>query len=325
MKRLIFAALILAVTAPVIAGGLFSSEPPKPILLEASTDRVATLKQLVDNDSALRNIPQAKSGTKTVALGKVHITVATATSAGASKKSFGTGSVSQVSMDYKLLGVTAENVQAIADKFYVDLKNALTSQGYEVLSPEKLLVDADFKEVISNTKSPEVDSDYIAATAKNTGVPTGLLQNVKFTNLSKTLGDIPVLDVDMTLSFAEFKDTSSSREVSLKANTRLAIQQGHINVFFAAPSFGVGSSHLNILPFKRIIALPGDIAESVVDKGSSATDMALSVLSVIGGGRSSGKTLEITVVKNYREVVSANLQPFAEVIANVLPQPTKAQ
>jgi hypothetical protein len=179
--------------------------------------------------------------------------------------------------------------------------------------------------VISNTKSPEVDSDYIAATAKNTGVPTGLLQNVKFTNLSKSLGNIPVLDVDVLLGFAEFKDASSSREVSLSASTRLSIKQGHINVFFAAPSFGVGDSHLNLLPFKQTIVLPGEIAESVIAKGSSASDVALSVFSAIAGGRSSSKTYEVTVVKNYSEVVSANLQPFAEVVANVFSQPAASQ
>lgn len=308
--------ICLLVSTPVMAG-LFSKEP-QPILLEAKTDRAEALKQLLDNDSVLKDISKAESlSAKTVALGKVHITILTETSGGARKTNGLSGKSAAVGMEYKLLGVTPEKVQAITDKFYVDLKNALTKQGYEVLSPEKLLVDADFKEAVEATKSPEVDSSYIAASAKKTAVPTGILQNKRFTDLSKTLGNIPVIDVDLSLDFAEFKAEGKflggdKVQASLEANTRLSINGGHINVFF-----GTGDM-INMMQFKQTVILPGQIAESVVDKGSSLGDKALTVFSALGGNSYSGNTLEVTVVKNYAEVVSGNLQPFAEVVSSVL-------
>lgn len=308
--------LCLLFSAPAMAG-LFSKEP-QPILLEAKTDRVETLKKLLDNDSVLKDISKAESlSAKTVALGKVHLTILTETSGGARKTNGLSGKSAAVGMEYKLLGITPEKVQAITDKFYADLKKAFASQGYEVLSPEKLLADVDFKEAVVNTKSPEVDSDYIAASAKQTAVPTGILQNKRFTDLSKTLGNIPVIDVDVSLNFAEFKAEGKflggdTVQASLAANTRLSINGGHVNVFF-----GTGDM-INMMQFKQTVILPGQIAESVVDKGSSLGDKALTVFSALGGNSYSGKTLEVTVVTNYAEVISGSLQPFAEVVSTVL-------
>lgn len=305
--------ICLLVSTPVMAG-LFSKEP-QPILLEAKTDRAEALKQLVDDDSVLKDLSKAEPlAAKKVALGKVHITILTETSGGAAKTS---GSQSaRTWMHYKLLGVTPETVQAITDKFYVDLKNALTKQGYEVLSPEKLLIDADFKEAVEATKSPEVDSNYIAASAKKTAIPTGIMQIKQFTDLSKTLGNIPVIDVDISLNFVEFKAEGKSSgdkiEASLEANTRLSINSGHINVYFDS------LDSINKMPFKQIVILPGQIVERVVDKGSSLGDKALTAFFALGKSSYSGNTLEVTVVKNYAEIVSGNLQPFAEVVSSVL-------
>ncbi|MDD4964340.1 MAG: hypothetical protein PHI11_10540 [Gallionella sp.] len=336
VKTLLILSMFLS--TPAMAG-LFNREPepPKPVLLEAKTERAALLKQVVDNDSALDKVIQDQSGTgKQVALGKVHVTVLTDTSGGASHSgglaSFGNRTTVGVEANYKLLGVTPEDVQAIADKFYADLKAAFTSQGYEVLAPEKLLADANFKEVVATTKSPEVSGDYIAAAAKQTGLPTGILQNVKFTDLSETLGNVPVIDVDLSLDFAEFQGSGqtnhslfggSTVEANLAHSARLSIKEGHINVFFSAGhnegiQLGNGTIRINMIPFKHVINLPGDIAAGVEEKGSSATDIAWSAIAVLGGNLHKGSRYEVTAVKNYKEVVATNLQPFAEVIAAVL-------
>lgn len=341
MKRASIKTLLLLsifLSAPVMAG-LFNREPEpaKPILLEAKSERATLLKQVVDNDTALDKVVQDQSGTgKQVALGKVHITVLTDTSSGASHSgglaSFGNRTTVGVEANYKLLGVTPEDVQVIADKFYADLKAAFTRQGYEVLAPEKLLSNANFKEVVAGTKSPEVSSGYLAAAAKQTGLPTGIMQNVRFTDLSETLGNVPVIDVDLALDFAEFQGSGqtnhsllggSTVEANLTHSARLSIKEGHVNVFFSAGhnegiQLGNGTIRINMIPFKHAVNLPGDIAASVEDKGSSATDIAWSAISVLGGNLHKGSRYEVTAVKNYREVVATNLQPFAEVIATVL-------
>lgn len=106
-------------------------------------------------------------------------------------------------------------------------------------------------------------------------------------------------------------------------SSRLSVKEGHINVFFSAGhnegiQLGNGTIRINMIPFKHAVNLPGDIAAGIEDKGSSATDIAWTAISVLGGNLHKGSRYEVTAVKNYKEVVATNLQPFAEVIAAVL-------
>jgi len=315
-RQKIFLSLCLLAALPATAG-LFDKAPPKPIVLEAQADRADVLKQLIDNDSFLGNVAKLPiNGQKNVALGNVRVHILTKSNGGdVQNEVMGRGSAS-VSVDYKLLGIQPEAVQTVADTFYADLAKALTSQGYAVLPAEKLMENAEFQQLVASTQSPVVESGMISASAKQTALATGLMRNTKYIDLSRALGNIPVLDVDVSVDFAEFQSEGSKGMFNLSAkvshNTKLSIREGSLNVFAGPDPVFI------MMPFKRKIKLQGDIAASVEDKGASAADMALTVLSVLGKNSYSGKNYEVNPVKNYPEVMSKSLQPFAEVLSNVL-------
>jgi len=131
------------------------------------------------------------------------------------------------------------------------------------------------------------------------------------------------------VDFADFKKggrggtdfTGASATVEHKP--MLFIKSGFVRAYLGVD--GVEGSRSVDFAFKEKAILPGYIAASVEKKATSGTDMALSVLSALAGNASRSSTYEVTPVDNLPAAVEQALLPFAEVVANVLPQPVTPQ
>jgi hypothetical protein len=333
--KALFLATCIAFSAQASAQLFGKKEPPKPVALEASTNRAEALNKLIDTGNALSHKPKFYSGaSKSVAIGGITFEFITDTGASAGRTSTN-GAKASVTVNYKLLGVSPETMQTIADSFATDLRKAITDQGYTVMEQDKLLANADFAALVAEASVPQektsvMDSKggftffggkdgYVKVVSKGTGDISGLASGIKYMSLSKALGGIPVVTAKIVLNFAKFEDTSSIFE-RLGDSVTTRMQSGVL--LTVAPS-----SHISIMQetdagaisLARSAVLPSQIAAKVVDLGVSKGEVAGAILvGLLGGGAKSTSNYEVTAVDNYREVVSADLKILAEVMATGL-------
>lgn len=320
---------------------------PQPIVLQAQGDRSAEIRLLLDARSELDKVTQYLAlGKNRVAIGQIRVLFATKAGGGNSSGGgmFG-GRQTIVDAEASIAELKPALVQTLVDGFTAQLTQALTQRGYTVLPQEKLMANTDYAAAVAKNKSPViyesgiglVDADGhgpllgdtgVVAYAKQTATPIGTFQRYKgYNDLSKSLDNAVVLDLEFTVDFADFiKGEESgffSSSISVKFVPTLSIRHGFLNVYSG------GTLEMVKIPFKQIVKLGGEIAAKVVDNGSTALQTGLQVMSVIthnsGGSNFKGTSYEVTLVDNYGEVVSKELIPFAELISNALPQVKSAR
>lgn len=306
--------LCLLLSAQAVAG-LFDKDPPPAIRLDANTDRSEAFKQLIDDGAALRHISKPYSGSaKSVVIGQVKLTFITDSSSTAATKEFMGNRMVSASTSMKLLGVSQEDMRAVTDNFYSSLKTALLARGYEVIDQEKLLENADFKRAAADTKMLDTSFSGAATTLYATG--TAAIDGFGMRNFSYNL-KLPVLKAHIVLHFASFeKDTQRfglGADLAATASVKSAVKSAVSGSVSVMTEDGGGQ----IFEFVRPLDLPSNIAGSVADKGATTGQMAANVFgALLGGNSSSDNNVEVTAVKNYREVVSGDLNMLAEVLAN---------
>lgn len=323
LKTLLTTACVLASTQS--NAQLFGKkEPPKPVVLEASTSRAEAFKQLIDDGAAFRHVPKIYSGSvKPIAIGNVTLEFVTNTEASSKvyQSASGVGTV-QTAVNYKLLGVSPETMQSIADGFAQELRKAITAQGYTVLEQEQLLKDAAFAASVAEAAATEpqartaflTKNGYVKVTAKGTADTSGMSGAFKEIALSKAFDHAPVVKANLVLNFAQLQDVSSAttgHKVEVAHRVQLSISGGNFALMQET-----GSA---TFPFLRTVVLPSQIASKVTKLETTTGEKATTVFVMLLGGKiASTNNYEVTAVDNYAEVVSADLKVLAEVMAQGL-------
>jgi hypothetical protein len=313
----IFLALCLLCSAQAM-GALFGKEPPKPLVLQAATNREEAFMQLVDDGAALRRAPKPYAGpVKPVAISSVALEFITDTGAASNRGDLRTGEKLTQTVNYKLAGVTPETMQGIADDFAAHFRKALTDQGYTVLEQEKLLADPSFKAAVAEAEAPQTKSNFlrkngsVMVVSRGMADTSGLLAGMKDVSLSKALGDTLVVSVHILVNFAQFEDTGVYREASVTHRVQLSIAtQSKMSV--------VTETGLIPYPFLRTTVLPSQISANVASVAASGGQSAAGLLGALAGRSTRISNFEVTAVDNYREVASADLRMVAEVLAHAL-------
>lgn len=325
MKRLFsqavcIIALPLFFSASPVQAGLLDASGPDPVVLKADSKPEEAFRLLIDDGAALRHVSKPYTGSsKTVAIGTVRLNFVTDASDTARTKEFmGKATVSQ-SAQMKLLGVTPETMQAITNDFYAALRQKLKEQGYEVVEQNQLLENADFKAAVAETKP--IDTSLTGSVTSVYATGTGAIGGFGMRNFAYYL-KMPVVIADITLNFAAFdKETERwgagdtiKASITSKAVSTIA---GRMRLM---TEDGGGA----IYEFVRPLILPGQIAAKVEEIKPSAAEttavVALKVFAALAGSQESSGTVnyQVTVVKNYREVMKKDMGLLAGVVANVL-------
>lgn len=322
MKRLIFSALIFAVTAPVQAG-LFD-RAPKPVMLEVQGNRAEEFKQLVRDDSALEKVAKLSAPNPAkVAIATIRMHFATQSSASSTENRSGGKTDSQY-VDYNLLNVKPEDVQKMVDIFYADLTKLLASKGYVVQSQEFLLSESKFADAVASTKSPESSEALVkkemavTAYAKQTAPFSGMGHGgIDANSVSRAKSDAILLELDFDVDMVTISKASDKgvwfQMKQIEAKPALHVKSGWVRTH-------VGSKEEYFI-FQEKTMLPGAVFANVEKKAASATDTAASVFGALIGAGGSSSSYNVTPVENFPVAVAKSLQPFAEVIINALPQP----
>ncbi len=300
-------------------GALFGKEPPRPLVLTPATSRSEAFARIVDDGAALRHVPKPYAGpAKPVAIGGLVFDFITDTGAASNRGDLLTGEKLTQTVNYKLVGVTPEIMQAIADDFAVHFRKALTDQGYTVLEQEKLLTDPAYKASVAEAEAPQARSNFLSKNGSITVVSKGTADSssilgggFKDVALSKAFGDAIVVSAHILVNFAQFEDSGVYREASVTHRVQLSvIPQSKFSV--------TTETGLVPYPFLRTTVLPSQIAAKVTSSAVSGGQMATAILGAFAGRSTRMSNYEVTAVDNYRNVAAADLKMLAEVLANGL-------
>ncbi len=289
--------------------------PPKPIALEASSNRADAFAQAVNDSNALRPTSKPFSGPASpVALSSVKLSFVVDTSASSTS---GSGS-STVDVNYKLLGVSPETMQAIGDDFANNLRIALKEQGYPVLSTEKLLTNDVFRAAVADAPTAKtgaagllgIGNGSVSVIGKGTADIYTMTGYNKEIGLAKDFGAI-LVKANITLNFVSLENTGGFSQAEVTHGVRLSV----------APKSTIDirtESDAKTYEFMRAVQLPSKISASVVKANRSVGQTALLVFNAVNGSAGNISNYEVTAVDNYREVVSGDLKMLAELVAQAL-------
>lgn len=314
----VLAVLVLA-TGPAQAG-LFD-KPPEAVMLTAESKPAEAFKALIDDGAALRHISKPYAGPSAkAAIGMVRVNFITDASDTAATKEFMGKATVSASSQMKLVGVSPEQMQAVANAFHAALRERLAAQGYQVVEQSALLEDADFKKAVADTKP--VDSSSGGKVTSVYAAGTGNLMTFGMRNFAYNQ-KMPVYVANVTLNFAAFdKETArwaeggSAISASITSKVVSAVS-GYVRVMTedgGGPQFD----------FVRPMVLPGVFAERVekVQKsdGEVAGTVALRVLGSLLGSRDSGsaEAYQVFARGDYPEVLGGDMKLLAGVLAQAL-------
>jgi hypothetical protein len=304
-------------TMPSYAG-LFD-KAPQPIILEATTDREEAFKTLFLNENFMaRDQNKPYDGpAQPLAMTSVKLQFITDTSASSSSGDKG----ATVDVNYKLIGLTPEIMQAVADDFAASFASALASRGYALLEQDKVLANDDFRKLVEETAGPKESNGLVKALATNSGVTVlskGTADTFTMTgygkgaDLAKALGATTV-HASLIIGFAKLANSGSYRSAEVEHGVKLSLSPK--SMFMVMGDNGA----MKQFQFRQEIVLSSQIGAKVKDVGRTGGQTALLIFSALaGGGSGSIKNFEVTPVENYRELVSADLKMVAEVLAQGL-------
>jgi hypothetical protein len=326
-KKLVLV-LCLALLSTQASAQLFGKkEPPKPVTLVPATDRAQAFNELITTGQVLQHVPKIYSGTnKEVAIASLVLEFVTDTAGSSSRGNVMDDRTSTTQMNYKLLGVSPQVMQAIADEFYDHVKQAIMAQGYTVVDQDKLLAIPKFAELVKDTGTVQTGGgllskdEFSKATSKGTADLTGVSGGFKKVGLMQSLGlEAPLLlSANIIINFAQFKDIGSSvwtaadqTRSGVQGAVQLAVTKGSGFDF----SNAAGSNGFAMV---RTTILPSQIAAKVDKVSLSGGQIAAMALSMLTKSSVSNNNYEVTAVDNYKELASADLKMFAEVMAQGL-------
>jgi hypothetical protein len=334
LKTLFVAACVLASTQS--NAQLFGKkEPPKPVALEANTNRLEAFSQVISSGAALQHVPKVYAGpTKEVAIGSIVLEFITDTGASSKLAESGFMREQELNLNYRLAGVSPQTMQAIADEFYDHIKKAITDQGYTVLEQEKLLANADFAAAVAAVNGPQITGGaergglgiptfskdgFVKVVSKGTADLSGISGGFKKISLIKSMNGPLLFSANIVVNFAQFSNAGAFNVASGKG------ADGHVKggvqlSVLTKSSFDYNNdTGTHTFPILRNVVLPSQIASSVTQSATSGAQMATSLLVGLLGKKSVSSTnYEVTAVDNYKDLASADLKMFAEVMAQGL-------
>lgn len=287
--------------------------PPKPIALETGTNRADAFAQAVNDSNALRPTSKPFSGPASpVALSSVKLSFVTDTSASSSSGNAG------VDVNYKLLGVSAETMQAIGDDFADNLRVALKEQGYPVLETEKMLSNDVFRAAVAEAPAAKTGASGLLGAGNGlvTVIGKGTADTYTMTGYSKEIGlakefGAILVKANITLNFASFENTRSFDKAEITHGVRLSVSPKSVIDVRT-------ESDVKHYEFMKVVELPSKISSGVVKASRSTGQTALLIFNALNGNAGSISNYEVTAVDNYRDVVSSDLKMLAELVAQVL-------
>ena len=299
-------------------GGIFD-KAPQPIILEATTDRAEAFTTLFLNENLMardQNKPY-EGPVRPLAMATVMLKFITDTSASSTSGNQG----ATVDVNYKLLGLTPETMQAVADDFASSFAAALVSRGYSVIGQDKVLANEEFRKLVDETAGPQESGGLVKAMAKNSGttiLSKGTADTFTMTGyskgaaLAKALG-ATTIHANLIIGFAKLANSGSYRSAEVAHGVKLSLSPK--SMFMVMGEDG----SIKQFQFRQEVVLPSQIGAKVVDVGRSGGQTALLIFNALAGGSSGSiSNFEVTVVDNYRELVSADLKMVAEVLAQGL-------
>jgi hypothetical protein len=304
--------------ASLLLGGPAHAAGPQPIILEASTDRAEAFKILFLNENFLardQNKPY-DAPLRPLAMTSVVIKFTTDTSGGSGSGNRG----ATVDVNYKLLGLTPAVMQAVTDEFAAHFATALGAQGYKVMPQDAVLANEDFAKLVAEAAGPQEAGGLVRMLASNSGTTVlgkGTIDSFTMTGfnrgtvLAKALGANTV-HVSLVMGFAKLANSGSYSSAEVSHGVKLTISPN--SRFMVMGEDGTSK----MFEFRQEIVLPSQIGAKVVQTARSGGQTALMIFNALAGSSSSIKNYEVTVVDNYRELVSADLKMVAEVLAQGL-------
>ena len=298
--------------------GIFD-KAPQPIMLEAATDRAEAFKTLFLNENLMaRDQNKPYDGpVRPLAMATVMLKFITDTSASSTSGSKG----ATVDVNYKLLGLTPETMQAVADDFATNFANALAAQGYSVIAQDRVLANDEFRKLVEETAGPKESGGMVKALAKNSGttiLSKGTADTFTMTGyskgaaLAKALG-ATTIHANLIIGFAKLANSGSYSSAEVAHGVKLSLSPQ--SMFMVMGDDG----SIKQFQFRQEIVLPSQIGAKVVDVGRTGGQTALLIFNALAGGGSGAiSNFEVTPVENYRELVSADLKMVAEVLAQGL-------
>lgn len=313
-RPLLTAALALSAVGAVAA--------PDPVVLAADTNPAEAFQKLIDDGNPLRHISKPYSGSSpAVAIGTVKVNFITDVSDTAQTKEFMGKAAVDVSAGLKLMGVSPETMQSVANDFHAALGKHLAALGYQVVAQDKLLEVADYKEAVASTKP--VSQNMRGTVTSVYAAGTGELRNFRMRNFAFNQ-KMPVVIADITLNFAQFEKNTDRWGPQITAQ----ISSKAISTLGGAMQLMTEDGGGGTFNFERPLLLPSEIAAKIEPVSKSAGEVAtsgllggLSALNKLVGAASSSsgfQNYEVTAVPNYREVMAADLDRVAAVVSNVL-------
>jgi hypothetical protein len=298
--------------------GLFD-KAPQPIMLEATTDRASAFSTLFLNENLMaRDQNKPYDGpVRPLAMATVMLKFITDTSASSTSGNKG----ATVDVNYKLLGLTPETMQTVADDFATNFAAALAAQGYSVIGQDKVLANDEFRALVEETAGPKESGGLVKAMAKNSGTTVlskGTADTFTMTGyskgaaLAKALG-ATTIHANLIIGFAKLANSGSYRSAEVAHGVKLSLSPQ--SMFMVMGDDG----SIKQFQFRQEVVLPSQIGSKVVDVGRSGGQTALLIFNAIAGGSSGSiSNFEVTVADNYREMVSTDLKMVAEVLAQGL-------
>ena len=317
VPRHLLLAVCLALTSQSHAG-LFD-KAPKPIILEATTDRAEAFTTLFLNENLMardQNKPY-EGAVRPLAMATVMLKFITDTSASSTSGNRG----ATVDVNYKLLGLTPETMQAVADDFATNFAAALVSRGYAVIEQDKVLANDEFRKLVDETAGSKESGAMVKALATNSGttiLSKGTADTFTMTGyskgaaLAKALG-ATTIHANLIIGFAQLANSGSYRSAEVAHGVKLSLSPQ--SMFMVMGDDG----SIKQFQFRQEVVLPSQIGAKVADVGRTGGQTALLLFNALAGGSSGAiRNFEVTAVDNYRELVSADLKMVAEVLAQGL-------
>lgn len=318
---------------------------PAPVALPEPFDVAAASASLVEvsNGRALR-------GMRRVAVPQFSIEFVTSGNVSSETSGFAAAGRASVTGYYRLVGVDEPDFQALTNQLYAGFVQALQAQGLEVVPPEQLAASPTWKKLVggglpvplrgdsSITLAPPGMAVYGAnrmlvnsgkkgtlasLSALGSGF-TGVAEATENVTLAQELGGAALVEVALTLHFAQLKNESkgflgrlsSTAEISAKLHpiltqARLSVHQGFEGAVVRARQ-----------PLLLDPAAFSEVRKQAATTGETAGAVAVGLLRMAIGSKDSSSIEKYEVVadpQRYGERITANLtQTNAMLIARMV-------
>ncbi|MDM4767637.1 hypothetical protein [Pelomonas sp. SE-A7] len=332
--------LALAIGSTPAHAGLFDLLKPteKPLVLTEQSDFAAAMSQ-----TAQKPVPQLTLRDKTpprLGISSFEVRYITDNSVSQTKRSIGIGQTreARASVQYQLEAPGPDVYQALTDGMQAQLRELLTARGYQLLSNEEMLADAEFAaQVAATPRAAQREPGFFSKSGEVLTFGSGTVDGGRFMmgmsdiKRAERLGpDVGFLKIILVVDFASLQEMGLGERISAGADAGVKAKVG---LAIATEPAGNSPSQLHMftslggvpVPLMRTIYLEQPIAKSVTAMGESTSEAAIGFLKALAGGGSKGARYKVTPADDYAEQMAAGLKLVARMLAEALPMRASAK